>query len=632
MALMTFQDICLGFGGDLLLDHINFNIEPGERVCLIGRNGVGKTTLMKLISQGIEPDSGNIWKQQGICTSGISQQVPEHLNGTVFEVICKGLGSIGSHLARFHEISHKIAANPDPALLKEQERLQHMIDVDNGWQIQTTVENIISRMLPHATGLVETFSAGMKRQVLLAQALVSEPDILLLDEPTNHLDISVIARMEALLLKWPKTLFFVTHDRMLIKALATRIVEIDRGMLTSWDCNYTDYLKRKQQSLEAEDQQNARFDKKLSAEEVWIRKGIKARRTRNEGRVRALEKLREARRARRERTGKVRMQLQKAQKSGKIVIEADHIDFSYKDKKIVSDFSTTIMRGDKIGIIGPNGSGKTTLLRLLLGKLSPDNGKIRHGTHFEVIYFDQLRDQLEEEKTVQENIADGNDMLEINGRKRHVIGYLKDFLFSPQRSRTPVRVLSGGEKNRLLLAKMFTRPSNVMVLDEPTNDLDTETLELLEELLLEYDGTLLIVSHDRAFVNNVVTSTLVFESSGKIESFVGGYDDWQHQRQPDQNPLPKAGRAKKEKRQKPRQNGKKLGYLQARELESLPKTIEDLESKQADLFSLLSDPELFKRDPSTIAETKKQLADVESRLETAFERWEHLESLQAGGL
>ena len=408
--------------------------------------------------------------------------------------------------------------------------LQQTIDSEDGWQIQQQVARIISQMNLAADGEVSTFSAGMKRQVLLAAALVAQPDILLLDEPTNHLDMTAIDWLESFLLKWRGTLILITHDRMMIRRLATRIVEIDRGRLHSWDCDYDTYEQRSQERLEAEEKGNLRFDKKLSAEEAWIRQGIKARRTRNEGRVRALETLREIRRSRRDRTGRVRMALDEAERSGKTVVEATDLTFAYGDRIIVKEFSCTIMRGDRIGILGPNGAGKSTLIRLLLGELPPQQGRIKHGTNLEVLYFDQLRGQLDENKTVQENVSPAGDMMDVGGKSRHVIGYLKDFLFSPQRSRTPVWVLSGGEKNRLLLAKLFARPANVLVLDEPTNDLDVETLELLEELLLGYSGTVLLVSHDRTFVNNVVTSTLVFEGPGQIEGYAGGYDDWLSQR------------------------------------------------------------------------------------------------------
>jgi ATP-binding cassette subfamily F protein uup len=490
-------------------------------------------------------------------------------------------------------------------------------------------EQIISQMNLAPDDEVSRLSAGKKRQVLLAAALAIHPDVLLLDEPTNHLDLSAIDWLEAFLFKWGGTLLMITHDRMLIRRLATRVLEIDRGRLHAFNCGYDTYLQRSQERLAAEAKESRRLDKRLSAEEAWIRQGIKARRTRNEGRVRALEKLRDLRRSRRDRSGRVRMTLETAQRSGKIVAEATDVSFAFGTRPIVKDFSCTIMRGDRIGILGPNGIGKSTLIRLLLGELPPQKGRIRHGTNLEVLYFDQLRGQLDEAKTVQENLSADSDMLDVGGRRRHVIGYLKDFLFSPQRSRTPVWVLSGGEKNRLLLAKLFLRPANLLVLDEPTNDLDVETLELLEELLLDYAGTILLVSHDRAFINNVVTSTLVFEAPGRLEAYAGGYDDWLSQRPaieatPPQSPTPAKG---SRPGPTPSATRKKLGYMEQRELASLPATIEALEARQQELFETMSAVDFYRQEGDRIAAVKQDLAKVEQDLEQAFARWETLESL-----
>ncbi len=630
MALITLREICMSFGAEPLLDRVNLTVAPGERICLLGRNGAGKSTLMGIVGGGMSPDSGDVVRSQGVTVSSLAQGVPEDLDGTVFDVICRGMGPGGARLSAYRRMCdlNELGGGAVEDAQKKMMALQQIIDNEDGWKIQQQVERIISQMNLAVDGEVSTFSAGMKRQVLLAATLVARPDILLLDEPTNHLDMAAIDRLEAFLLKWRGTLILITHDRMMIRRLATRILEIDRGILRSWHCGYDTYLQRCQEQLEAEEKGNARFDKKLSAEEAWIRQGIKARRTRNEGRVRALEKLREMRRNRRDRTGRVRMALDEAERSGKLVVEATSMTFAYGDRTIVKDFSCTIMRGDRVGILGPNGAGKSTLIRLLLGALSPQQGRIKHGTNLEVLYFDQLRRQLDENKTVQENVSPDSDMMDVGGKQRHVIGYLKDFLFSPQRSRTPVWVLSGGEKNRLLLAKLFARPANVLVLDEPTNDLDVETLELLEELLLNYRGTVLLVSHDRTFVNNAVTSTLVFEGPGKIEGYAGGYDDWLTQRPAEVLPQPETslpGRAKRADRLKATTR-KKLGYMEKRELESLPGRIESLETRQQELFQTMSDPDFYRQDGEPIAAVKQELSQLEQELESAYARWEELES------
>ncbi len=608
MALISLRDVSVAFGGPLLLDRVNLQIERGERVCLLGRNGTGKSTLMRLLNGELAPDEGEIARQQGLRVALLPQEVPQGLQGTTFDIIAGGL-----------EDDRDAAEAMDAA------------DDTAPWRKQQQVEKMISRMELDPDARFEALSAGLKRRVMLARGLVRDPDLLLLDEPTNHLDIEAIGRMEEFLLRFEGTLLFVTHDRMLVRKLATRIVELDRGGFIDWSCDYDTFLERRQAALDAEARQWSEFDKKLAREETWIRQGIKARRTRNEGRVRELEKLREARRARRERTGTVRLRAQEGGASGKLVIEAENVSYAYEDgaSPVIRDLSTVIMRGDKVGIIGPNGSGKTTLLRLLLGDLPPRKGKLRHGARLETAYYDQLRAQLDEDRSVLENVGEGNDTITFNGKPRHIIGYLQDFLFSPERSRSPVRVLSGGERNRLLLARLFTKPSNVLVMDEPTNDLDTETLELLEELLLGYPGTLLLVSHDRTFLNNVVTSTLALEGEGRVGEYVGGYDDWLRHRE---SAVPVRARAEKalpkpERQQPRRERPQTLGYKEKRELEAIPQQIEALEMAQEELYRNMADPSFYQRSGSEIAEAKAGLEAIEQQLEEAYRRWEELEAL-----
>ena len=629
MALITLRDVSLHFGDQPLLDRVSLTIASGERVCLLGRNGAGKTTLMNVIGGDKLPDDGEVTRSQGVVVGALPQEVPDDLSGTVFNAVCRSLGPAGQRLAEFRRLSDQsdLDGGSGTETMKALTTLQQTIDGEDGWRNRQRVERILSRMDLGTDDCVDTFSAGMKRRVLLAMALVKDPDILLLDEPTNHLDLTAIEWLEDFLLSWNGTLILITHDRTMIRRLATRILEIDRGQLYSWQCDYATYLVRSKKRLETEEKGNLIFDKKLSAEEQWIRKGIKARRTRNEGRVRALEKMREIRKNRRDRTGQVKMELDEADRSGKKVVEAENLTFGYDDRIIVKDFSCRILRGDRIGIIGPNGAGKSTLIRLLLGDLSPQKGQIKQGTNLKAIYFDQMRDQLDEAKTVQENIAVNGDMVDIGGRRRHVIGYLKDFLFSPQRSRTPVWVLSGGEKNRLLIAKLFTRPANVLVLDEPTNDLDVETLELLEERLLDFHGTVILVSHDRSFINHVVTSTLVFEGPGQVEGYAGGYDDWTAQRKVDPPLTTKQATTKRSsKKAPPAKTPKRLGYMEKRELTALPEKIESLETRQGELFAIMSDPDFYRQDKDRIATVKAELAQVEQDLEDAFERWEILDS------
>ena len=626
MALIGMRDVCWGFGDPPLLENITLQIEKGERVCLLGRNGVGKSTLLKLFGGEILPDRGDVWRQSGVSVAAMVQDVPPGGGGTVFDVVAQGFGETGRTLMEYNRICETTATSSPSEHANRRDELQRMLEIEDGWGVSRRIENILSRVGLDPEQKFADLSAGMKRLTLFAGAFALEPDILLLDEPNNHLDIDTTIWLEAFVLRHAKTLLFITHDRAFLKRVATRVVELDRGRLLSYDCDYQTYLKRRQAALEAEEKQNRVFDKKLSQEENWIRQGIKARRTRNEGRVRALKKMREAYRARRRKIDTVRLQVQAAERSGRLVIEAKGLTYCHGRHPVVRDFSTVVMRGDKVGIIGPNGAGKTTLLRILLKEITPDTGDVRHGTRFEPAYFDQLRVRLDERRTVQENIGEGNDFIIFNGQKRHVISYLQDFLFTPERCRTPVYVLSGGEKNRLMLAKLFTAPANVLVLDEPTNDLDAETLELLEELLVDYKGTLLLVSHDRTFLNNVVTSTLAFEGDGRIVEYAGGYDDWLVQRpEAEQGPLPdkKAGR-KNRQRPKPAKKSK-LGYMEKRELKDLPQKIDALESEQQALYKTLSDPLFYRKTTEEIREVKTCLHQVEHDLEAAYRRWEALE-------
>jgi ATP-binding cassette subfamily F protein uup len=630
MALLGFQDVHVGYGGPPLIEHIHLQIERGERICLLGRNGAGKSTLMKLIRGDMEPESGVISRTPSLSVAYLTQVVPTDLKGTVFDTVSEGLGKRGKLLADYHLLSHAVANDPhNKTLLQRLDKLQHTLDMESAWQLNHHVETIIEQIKLDADADVQTLSAGMKRRVLLARAIVRQPDILLLDEPTNHLDIEAITWLEEFLLQHSGTLMFVSHDRAFIRKLSTRIIELDRGRLTPYDCDYETYLVRKEAALEVEATENALFDKKLAEEEVWIRKGIKARRTRNEGRVRALKKLREGRRQRKEVTGTVRMQMQDAQLSGRLVIEAKNISFGYQpDAPIIRDFSTLITRGDKIGIIGPNGSGKTTLIRVLLKELEAQQGSLRHGVNLEVAYFDQQHEQLDSEKTVFENVADGNETILFNGAPRHVIGYLQDFLFTPSQSRNAVGNLSGGERNRLLLARLFAKPSNVLVLDEPTNDLDIETLDLLEEFLLNYPGTVLMVSHDRAFLNNVVTSTFVMEGGGVVKEYVGGYDDWLRQRQetlpPELSPKKLSKPAAEPAPDRPR----KLSHKEKKELEAIHQLIETLEAEQKKLHDTMASPDFYKRG-ADIAATAARLEELKQQLQTAYARWEELEAFQS---
>jgi ABC transport system ATP-binding/permease protein len=628
MALINIQEATLKFSGPLIFDQLSLQLEPGERVALLGRNGAGKTTLMKVMAGQLELDEGKISFQKGIQVTHLPQEVPVDMEGSVFDIVLSGLGERANLLSQYHQLTHRLHTEHSPELLKQLDELQAELDHTNSWDVNNQVEYIIDRMKIDGEMNFKSLSGGQKRRVFLARALVLKPEVLLLDEPTNHLDIDSINWLEGFLANYPGTIFFVTHDRMFMTHLATRIVELDRGKIYSWACDYNTFLERKQAALDIEESEWGHFDKKLAEEEIWIRQGVKARRCRNEGRVKALERLREEKKTQRKQEGQVRMRAQNSILSGHKVIKVAGLSFSYGDKCLIRDFSTQIMRQDKIGVIGPNGSGKTTLLRILLGKLEPQKGKVTAGTNLEVAYYDQLREQLDEEKTVAENINGESETIIINGKPRHILGYLQDFLFAPDRARTQVKVLSGGERNRLFLARLFSKPSNVLVMDEPTNDLDIETLELLEELLLEYPGTLLLVSHDRAFLNNVVTSTMVLEGDGIINEYPGGYDDWLSQRQPESKLEPSKSKAKKDpvKRVKPIVP-RKLTYKEQQELDDLPLKIKKLEEEQKTLYSLFADLSFYQRDPDEISQSKARSASLSEELQKTYERWDYLAEL-----
>ncbi|KPK39813.1 MAG: ABC transporter ATP-binding protein [Gammaproteobacteria bacterium SG8_47] len=628
MPIVSLRDVSYSLGGPALLEGVSFQIHPGERVCLMGRNGTGKSTLLRLVIGEAAPDSGEIIRAQNLRMAQLPQEVPPQTRGSVFHVVAAGIGTLATLIEHYHGLAHAVA-DGDSARMLELERCQHELELAGGWNLNRRVEAVISRLGLDPDAEMDALSGGTKRRVLLAQALVSEPDLLLLDEPTNHLDIDAITWLEEFLTGWSGTLLFVSHDRSFVHRLATRILELDRGQLADFPGDLATYLQRKEAMLESEARHNALFDKRLAQEEAWIRQGIKARRTRNEGRVRALEQMRQQRAARRMRQGLAKLHAQGAALTGKLVIEAEHVDVVLDTKIVIHAFNTTIMRGDKVGIIGPNGCGKTTLLRTLLGELTPTAGTVRHGTNLEVAYFDQYRAALDEDLSVQDVVGEGRDTVMINGKPRHVLSYLQDFLFEPGRARQPVRALSGGERNRLMLARMFSRPANVLVLDEPTNDLDVETLELLESLLVDFGGTVLLVSHDRTFLDNVVTSTLVFEGEGRVGEYVGGYNDWLRQRPAATAPAktqPQGGR-QEPTRSKPR----KLSYKESRELETLPQAIEALEAERDALQALMGEAEFYQRDKAGIASSNERLAELTEQLEHAYARWETLESLKASG-
>lgn len=627
MALLQLRNVNHQFNGPLLLDGVDLTVDRGERISLIGRNGEGKTTLMRILDGQLSADSGEVSRGQGVATALVDQQVPNDLSGTIYDLVAEGLAEQGQLLAEFHQISAQLATKDDPALRARLDRIGHELELSDGWRVQQQVEAVLSRMQLDADVEVSTLSAGMKRRVLLAQALVQNPDVLLLDEPTNHLDIETIEWLEEFLLKQVETLIFVTHDRRFLRRLATRILDLDRGKLTSWQCDYDTYVDRKEAALKAEADQRALFDKKLAQEEKWIRTGIMARRTRNEGRVRRLIDMRRQRSDRRERIGTARMQVQEAERSGRLVAQLKNVSFAYGDRPIVRQLSTLVMRGDRIGIIGPNGIGKTTLLRVILGELAPTEGTVRHGTKLQVAYFDQLHTQLDLEQSVVENLADGSDHVLVGGKKKHVYGYLEDFLFTPDRAKSPVKQLSGGERNRLLLARLFAKPANVLVMDEPTNDLDAETLDLLEEILLDYSGTVLLVSHDREFLNNVVTCTLVCEGEGRVHEYAGGYDDWLAQRAavPACEAPPKPAKPKQERPRK-QSEPRRLTYSEKLELDKLPERIERLESEQQRLHEAMGRSGFYQQTRDAIVRTTDELKSVERQLVEIYARWEELES------
>mgnify|MGYP001818942078 FL=1 len=632
MSLIRLRSIQVSFGGPAVLDNISLSIDNGERVCLLGRNGTGKSTLMKVISGQVKPDSGEIERQQNLVVATLQQEVSAGIEGTVFDVVADGLGESARILQDYHRAIHRLSIEHTSQAEAELERTQHAVEVADAWKLNQQVEAMLSKMDLDGDAEFSSLSGGMKRRVSLAQALVQQPDLLLLDEPTNHLDLSAISWLEEQLLSFKGALLFVTHDRSFLRKIATRIVDLDRGELKSYPGDYDNFLRRKDEFLKAEAEANAQFDKKLAQEEVWIRQGIKARRTRNEGRVRALKQLREQRKQRRELQGTASMKIAEADRSGKLVTEVTDVDFNYEGDPLIKDFNTTIMRGDRIGIIGPNGAGKTTLLQILLGNLKPQQGKVKTGTNIKVAYFDQMKAQLDENASAIDNVAHGRERIDINGQSTHVVGYLQNFLFSPERARAPIKSLSGGERSRLLLARLFSQPANILVLDEPTNDLDIETLELLEELILEFSGTVLLVSHDREFLNNVATSTLVFEGNGHVAEYVGGYDDWVRQRTIDPfiSNKDKAVSTKKEKTAKETKQktikAAKLSYKDQRELDSLPERIELLENTVEQLQAEMATPEFFQQDRQMILDKQEQFATAAEELEHCYSRWEILES------
>ncbi|HCG8163644.1 ABC transporter ATP-binding protein [Vibrio parahaemolyticus] len=636
MALLTIHNAQLAFGDHPLLDRAEFALQENERVCLVGRNGAGKSTLMKVLAGDILLDDGKIQITQDVVVSRLEQDPPRNQEGTVYEYVSGGLAEIGEQLKIYHDLLDFVAQDPSEKNINRLAKIQEQLDHSNAWRFDDRVKNVLSALKLSPDTLLRDLSGGWQRKAALARALVCDPDVLLLDEPTNHLDVTTIEWLENFLKDFKGSIIFISHDRAFIKSMATRIVDLDRGQLSSFPGDYDNYLLEKEEMLRVEEMQNAEFDKKLAQEEVWIRQGIKARRTRNEGRVRALKKLREERRDRREVQGKVNLNIDDASRSGKIVFEAENVSFAYDGKQIVDNFSFNIMRGDRIALIGPNGCGKSTVLKLLLGQLEAQSGRLHCGTKLEVAYFDQYREILDPEKTVIDNLADGKQEVMVGGRQRHALSYLQDFLFAPKRARTPVKALSGGEKNRLLLARILLKPNNLLILDEPTNDLDIETLELLEEMLANYQGTLLLVSHDREFVDNTVTTSWIFEGDGVIEEFVGGYHDAKQQR--DQALAVRFSTEKPAKKEKvveetpkttqPKNNSKKLSYKLQRELEALPAKLEQLESDIETLQEQVNDPEFFAKPVEQTQPVLEQLAAVEQELEIAFERWEELEAMQ----
>ena len=640
MPLLTLDRVSVAYGHLPLLDATSLQIEPGERVCIIGRNGTGKSTLLNVVAGTVPPDAGRLWTQPDLRIGHLAQDAPFFDQRAVFDVVADGLGDLASLVTDYHHAAVHVSEAATPERLERLGVLQHELELRDGWRLEQQVEVVLARLGLPADASAATLSGGWRRRVLLARALAGQPGLLLLDEPTNHLDIDAMTWLESFLTTYAGTVVFVTHDRVFLQNVATRIVELDRGQLSSWPGDYANFLRRKDEWLAAEAVRQEKFDKKLAVEEAWLRQGIKARRTRNEGRVRALLAMRTERAARRTQTGTARLQVEAGDRSGQMVFEAERLSKSFADTPVVRDLTLRVVRGDRIGLIGPNGSGKTTLLRLLLGELPPDAGEVRHGANLQVAYYDQLREQLDPDRSVVDTIGDGRDTVTINGREQHVHGYLRDFLFPPERAQSPVRALSGGERNRLLLARLFTRPANVLVLDEPTNDLDIETLELLESLLAEWSGTLLLVSHDRAFIDNVVTSTLAFEGGGRVREYVGGYEDWLRQRvveadlqvrlEPAGEPSTSAKATVDEKGSPLRKSAdgpRKASYREQQELLALPGRIESLEAEQERLNAAMTSPDFYREAAATIEGTLARLRAIEHELLEALARWDELDSL-----
>jgi ABC transport system ATP-binding/permease protein len=643
MPYITLENASLAFGHHALLDKAAFQLDAGERVGLIGRNGAGKSSMLKALAGEIKLDDGKVWTAQSARTVYVPQEPELNPSHTIYEAVAEGLGAVQKTLVAYHDVTHKMG-EPDAdydALMKEMETLQHDLDTQNAWEMQSKIETVLTRLSLDADVLISTLSGGWRKRVALGRALVAEPEVLLLDEPTNHLDLEAILWLEELLLSFKGAVLFITHDRRFLNRLATRITELDRGKLTDFVGTYQNYLVKKEELLAIEATHAAKFDKVLAQEEAWIRQGIKARRTRNEGRVRQLERLRLERAARRDRQGNVKLNIDAGERSGKLVAELENVKKSYGDKTLINDFSTRILRGDRIGLLGPNGIGKSTLLKLILGEIEPDSGTIERGTNLNIAYFDQMREQLDEEATLADTISPGSDFVEIGTERKHVISYLEDFLFPPQRSRSPVKSLSGGERNRLLLARLFARPTNVLVLDEPTNDLDIDTLELLESLLQAYQGTLFLVSHDREFLENTVTQVIAFEGNGVLDEFGGGYDDWlrfSQQRNlektsnkgvPQKVGQKKAEHTKSEqiKSEQTKSTVQKLSFNEKKELDHLPLEIEALENAQAEITAQLTNPDIYREQPDLVNTLQTRLAAINTEIETKMERWEKLDQL-----
>lgn len=635
MALITVEKACLAFGHHALLDNVDFALEPGEVVGLIGRNGAGKSSLLKSVAGAVALDDGRVNIKGDVKVAYVPQEpelAPEH---TVFEAVAEGLGDLKSLLTEYHQVTHQLTqadADHEQALAR-MEHIQHELEARGGWQFDALISSTLSHLNLNPDARISELSGGWKKRVALARALAAKPDVLLLDEPTNHLDVSAIEWLETLIKSYGGSVLLITHDRRFLDNVATRIVELDRGILRSYPGSFSSYHVRKAEELAIEEEQNRIFDKFHAQEEVWIRKGIEARRTRNEGRVRRLEAIRRERSARRERVGQVNFQLNAGERSGKLVAELEHVSKGFEGKTLIRDFTTRILRGDKIGLIGPNGAGKTTLLKLILGQLDADSGSVKQGSKLEIAYFDQFREQLDEDSSVADIISQGNDFVEVGGVKKHVMSYLEDFLFSPQRARSPVRSLSGGERNRLLLARLFTRPANVLVLDEPTNDLDIDTLELLEDVIAQYSGTVFLVSHDRAFLDNVVTQVIAFEGNGRLEEYPGGYQDWIDTKarmaamKPAEKPREAAAPQEKAK-DKPKSARNKLSYNETRELAALPDEIAALETEQASLNQQLLDPNCYRDTPKEAIAWQRRVEEIDELLMDKLARWEELESKQ----